>query len=101
MNLLVYDKWSLKKYNEIWDKASNLIKKEFDRMPMNDNKFNKTKIKIYNNRIWTNFKDSKMLYCVLWVLSIDNKYCACLSVILLDLLLTEMLILSTNIFRRI
>ena len=34
-------------------------------MPMNDNKFNKTKIKIYNNRIWTNFKDNKMLYCVL------------------------------------
>ena len=27
INLLVYDKELLKKYNEIWDKLSNLLKK--------------------------------------------------------------------------
>ena len=30
INLLVHDKELLKKYNEIWDKISNLLKKEFD-----------------------------------------------------------------------
>ena len=39
-------------------------------------KYIKTKIKIYNDKINTNFHGSKVLQ--------DNEYCACLSLILLD-----------------
>ena len=76
INLLVYDKELLKKYNEIWDKLSNLLKKEFDLKPVRDNKYFKIKIKIYNNRINTNFHSNEIPE--------DNECCAFLSVILLD-----------------
>ena len=75
MNLLVHDKKLLKKYNEIWNKISNLFKKGFDSEPVYNAKYIKTKIKIYNNRVYTNFQYNKM--------SKDNEYCTCLSVILL------------------
>ena len=40
------------------------------------NKYIKTKIKIYNDKVYTNFQHNKIPK--------DNEYCACLSVILLD-----------------
>ena len=43
---------------------------------MYNDKYIKTKIKIYNDRVYTNFQHNKI--------SRDNEYCACLSVILLD-----------------
>ena len=43
---------------------------------MHDNKYIKTKIKIYNNKVNTNFHDNKIPE--------DNDYCACLSAVLLD-----------------
>ena len=43
---------------------------------MSNDKYIKTKIKICNNRVYTNFQHNKMLK--------DNECCACLSVILLD-----------------
>ena len=43
---------------------------------MYNNKYIKTKIKIYNNRINTNFENNKIPE--------NNEYCTCLSVILLD-----------------
>ena len=43
---------------------------------MYNDEYIKTKIKIYNNRIYKNFQLSKM--------SKDNEYFTCLSVILLD-----------------
>ena len=43
---------------------------------MYNDKCIKTKIKIYNNRLYTNFKHNKIPK--------DNEYFACLSVILLD-----------------
>ena len=43
---------------------------------MYNDKYIKTKIKIYNNRIITNFQDNQIPK--------DNEYCICLSVILLD-----------------
>ena len=43
---------------------------------MYDNKYIKTKIKIYDNKIKTNFNGNKTTE--------DNEYCTCLSVILLD-----------------
>ena len=43
---------------------------------MCNDKYIKTKIKIYNNRVYTNFQHIKIPK--------DNEYCVCLSVILLD-----------------
>ena len=76
MNLLVNDKKILKKYSEISNKIKSLIKKEFNSEPVYNDKYIKTKIKIYNDRVYTNFQHNKI--------SRDNEYCACLSVILLD-----------------
>ena len=50
--------------------------KPFDSEPVYDNKYIKAKIKICNNRINTNFHGNKIPE--------ENKYCTCLSVILLD-----------------
>ena len=76
INLLVNDKEILIKYSEIWDKIKSLIKKEFNGEPVYNDKYIKTKIKIYNNRVYTNFQHNKIPK--------HNEYCACLSVILLD-----------------
>ena len=43
---------------------------------MYNDKYIKTKIKIYSDRVYTNFERNKIPN--------DNKYCTCLSVILLD-----------------
>ena len=43
---------------------------------MYNDKYVKTRMKIYNDRLYTNFQHNK--------LPKDNEYCACLSVILLD-----------------
>ena len=56
VNLLVNDKKIFKKYsirirNEIRNKIKSLIKKEFNSEPVYDNKYIKTKIKIYNYRV--------------------------------------------------
>ena len=76
MKLLVYHKELLKIYDEIWDKISNLLKKGFDGEPVYNDKYIKTKIKIYNNRITTNFQGNNIPKV--------NEYCTCLFVILLD-----------------
>ena len=51
MNLLVNDKKNIKKYPEIWNKIKSLIKKEFNSKPVYNDKYIKTKIKIYNDSI--------------------------------------------------
>ena len=76
INVLVNNKEILKKYSKIWNKIKSLIKKEFNSEPVYNDKYIKTKIKIYNNRVYTNFQHNKIPK--------DNEYCACLSVILLD-----------------
>ena len=43
---------------------------------MYNDKYIKTKIKVYNDRAYTSFQHNKIPW--------DNEYCACLSVILLD-----------------
>ena len=76
INLLVNDKEILKKYSEIWNKIKSLIKKEFNSKPVYNDKYIKTKIKIYNSRVYTNFRHNEIPK--------DNEYFACLSVILLN-----------------
>ena len=41
----------LQKYNTIWDKFSSPIKKEFDRKPICNKKYLKTKILFYSNQV--------------------------------------------------
>ena len=47
--------WIIKKYNEIWQKVKNCIKKEFDSKLVHNQKYPKTKIKSSNGKINTNF----------------------------------------------
>ena len=52
----------LKKYNKIWEKISNLMNIEFDSEPVygDNNKYIKTKIKMYEDRVNTNFQGKKV-----------------------------------------
>ena len=52
------------------------MKKEFNSEPMYNYKYIKTKTKIYNDVVYTNFQHNKIPK--------DNEYCTGLSVILLD-----------------
>ena len=76
MNHLVKDEKILKMYLKICNKIKSLIKKELNSESVYNDKYIKTKIKIYNDKVYTNFQHNKIPK--------DNEYCACLSVILLD-----------------
>ena len=58
-----------------------MFKKEFNSEPVHNDEYIKAKIKIYNDRVYTNFQYNKTLK--------DNEYCTCLSVILLDSILVN------------
>ena len=66
----------LEKYNEILDKSSNTIKKEFHSEPVCNKKYLKVKIKSHEGKIITNFLGD----------NIPKKcfQCISLSVILID-----------------
>ena len=51
----------LKKYNKIWDKIGSLLNKEFDSDPVyaDNDKYIKTKIKQYKDKINTDFQSKK------------------------------------------
>ena len=53
------DKEFLKKYNQIWKRIEKLLKTEFDSEPVygDNDKYIKTKIKIYARSMITNFQD--------------------------------------------
>ena len=57
MSLKVKDKQLLKNYNKMWKKIERLISIDFDSKPTysDDDKYIKTKIKIYEDSITTNF----------------------------------------------
>ena len=62
MSFKINDKQFLKKYNQIWKKVKKLLKIEFDReLVYDDNdKYIKTKIKIYADSMIANFHSKKM-----------------------------------------
>ena len=62
MSFKVNDNKLLKKYNKIWEKISNLMNIEFDREPVygDNDKYIKTKIKTYEDRVNTNFQGKKV-----------------------------------------
>ena len=74
----VDDNKLLKKYNKIWEKNSNLMNIEFDSEPVygRNDKYIKTKIKMYKDRVNTNFQGKKVPK--------ENASYMCLSLIMLD-----------------
>ena len=76
MSFLIEDDELLEKYNEIWGKVRNSIKKEFDSEPVCDEKYLRTKIKSYNGKVNTNFQNNKTLK--------EGSQCIFESVILID-----------------
>ena len=78
MSFKTNDKELLKKYNQIWKKVEKLLKIEFDSCLVygDDDKYIKTKIKIYAGTVMTNFHNKKMPK--------EKAPCKCLSIIMLD-----------------
>ena len=75
----IRDKQLLKKYNQIWKKLEKLLKIEFDSEPVygDNDKYIKTKIKIYAGSMITNFQSKTMPK--------EKGSCkCCLSIIMLD-----------------
>ena len=78
MSFKVDDNNLLKKYNKIWEKVSNLMNIEFDSEPAYGDgyKYIKAKIKMYEDRVNTNFQGKKVPK--------GNASYKCLSLIMLD-----------------
>ena len=74
----ISNKQLLKKCNQIWKKVEKLLKIEFDSKPVygDDDKYIKTKIKIYGGIVNVNFQSRKMPK--------EKAPCKCLSLIMLD-----------------
>ena len=62
MPFKVIDSKLLKKYNKIWERVSSSINTKFDHEPVygDNDKYIKTKIKLYEDRLITNFQDKKI-----------------------------------------
>ena len=77
MSFKVSDNKLLKKYKKIWKKVSNLLNIEFDSEPVygDVDKYIKTKIKMYGDRVNTNFQGQKV--------SKENASYKCISLIML------------------
>ena len=60
MSFFIKDDELLEKYNEIWGKVNNRIKKEFDSEPVYNEKYLKAKIKSYKGKINTNSHNNKI-----------------------------------------
>ena len=78
MSFKVNNKQLLKNYNEIWEKVEKLMRIDFESKPVygDDDKYIKTKIKIYAGSMITNFHNKKMPK--------EKAPCKCLSIIMLD-----------------
>ena len=78
MSFRANNKQLLKNYNKIWEKVEKLMKIDFESKPVygDDDKYIKTKIKIYANNMNTNFHNKTMPK--------EKAPCRCLSIIMLD-----------------
>ena len=78
MSFKANNKQPLKNYNKIWAKVEKLLKIDFESKPVygndDDNKYIKTKIKIYAGSMITNFHNKKMPK--------EEVPCNCLSIML-------------------
>ena len=78
MSFRVKDKQCLRNYNRIWEKVEKLMKIDFESKPVygDDDKYIKTKIKIYAKNTITNFYNKKIPK--------EKAPCKCLSIIMID-----------------
>ena len=78
MSFKVSDNKLFQTYTKIWERVSNLMDKKFDSKPIDcdNDKYIKTKIKSYEDRITTNFQGKKIPK--------ENASYKCLSLIVLD-----------------
>ena len=78
MSFRANNKQLLKNYNKIWKNVEKLMKIDFERncVYADDDKYIKTKIKIYAGNVITNFHDKKMHK--------EKAPCSCLSIRILD-----------------
>ena len=58
----IIDNELLKKYNKIWERVSSFMNIKFDSEPVygDNDKYIKTKIKLYEDRLITNFQGKKI-----------------------------------------
>ena len=89
MSFKVSDNKLLKKYKKIWEKVCNLLIIEFDSEPVYDDvdKYIKTKIKMYGDRVNTNVQGKKVPK--------ENALYKCISLML------DSVINNTNIIGRV
>ena len=78
MSFRANSKQLLKNYNKIWEKVEMLLKIDFESKPVygDNDKYIKTKIKIYADNMIINFHNKKMPK--------EKEPCKCLSIIMLD-----------------
>ena len=78
MSLRVKSKYFLKNYNKIREKVEKLLSIDFESKPVygDDDKYIKTKIKIYAGSLITNFRNKKMPK--------EKAPCKCLSIKMID-----------------
>ena len=74
VTFFIKDDKSLEKYNEIWEKVKNSLKKEFNNKPIYNEKY--LKIKSYNGKINTNFQGNEIPK--------EGSNIICLSMIFID-----------------
>ena len=62
MSLNAIDKKLSKKYTKIWERASSLMNIEFESEPVDgdNDKYIKTKINLFGNKVNANFQDRKI-----------------------------------------
>ena len=58
ISFLIKDDELLEKYNEIWEKVKNSLKKGFDGEPVYNEKYLRAEAKLHNRKINTNFHDN-------------------------------------------
>ena len=79
ISFFIRDDEFFEKYNEVWEKVKNSLKKEFDSEPVYNEKYLKAKTKSCNGKINTIFhnnnipKEGSQFIC-LSVLSIDSAF---------------------------
>ena len=78
MSFKISDNKLFKKYNQIWKKVKNLLNIKFNSEPVygDNDKYMKTKTKIYDGNINTNFQGKKVPK--------ENASYKCLSLVMLD-----------------
>ena len=81
MPFRVNDKQFFKNYNAIWEKIEKLMEIDFESKSVygDNDKYIKTKLKIYQNSIVTNFHNKKIPK--------EKASCKCLSIIMINLVI--------------